>query len=203
MSRTTTTDAPLDVPTVPLKATVATLDPARDGTGADHAHERDESRLPLDVAGGDEVAVDDPTVLVAVHDRLEEALPEAVVSPTHQLRGIDLRSLTSFALLFYGAVAGALALGIATVWVGASLVGVVAQFEEFMQSIGFRGFRVIGPELIFGGLLLALALVLFLTVITVLAAGFYNVMASHGRGVKVRIGALAPPVGDAEQVKQP
>jgi Transmembrane domain of unknown function (DUF3566) len=116
-----------------------------------------------------------------------------VVTPTHQLEGIELRSLAVFAALFYGAAFVALGIGIAVVWFFAWIVGLVGQFEEFMQSIGFRDFQLVGPRVIFGGLVLALALVVFLTVMTVLAAALYNVMASNGRTVRMRFGE-APPV---------
>ena len=46
--------------------------------------------------------------------------------------------------------------------------------------------------MILGGLVLALALVVFLTVMTVLAAALYNVMAKHGRTVRVRFGETPP-----------
>jgi hypothetical protein len=118
---------------------------------------------------------------------------ELTVAPTHQLEGIELRSLAAFAALFYGAAFIALGIGVAAVWFLASLAGLVGQFEEFMQSIGFRDFQVLGPKVIFGGLLVALALVVFLTVMTVLAAALCNVMARHGHTVRVRF-TEAPPV---------
>jgi hypothetical protein len=122
------------------------------------------------------------------------ALPsELVVTPTHQLEGIDLRSLAVFSALFYGAAFLALAIGVAVAWLLASVVGLVGQFEEFMRSIGFRDFEVVAPQVILGGLVLALALVVFLTVMTVLAAALYNVMAKHGRTVRVRFGEVPPP----------
>jgi hypothetical protein len=117
---------------------------------------------------------------------------ELAVTPSHQLEGIELRSLAGFAALFYGAAFIALGIGVAAVWFLASLVGLVGQFEEFMQSIGFRDFQVLGPKVIFGGLLAAFALVAFLTVMTVLAGALYNVMARHGHMVRVRLGETPP-----------
>jgi hypothetical protein len=131
------------------------------------------------------VVAADPTPTASELDALD-------VAPTHQLEGIELRSLASFAALFYGAAFVALGVGIAVVWILASIAGLVGRFEEFMQSIGFRDFQVIGPKVILGGLLLAAALVVFLTVMTVLAGALFNVMANSGRTVRVRLGE-APP----------
>jgi hypothetical protein len=119
-----------------------------------------------------------------------------VVTPTHQLEGIELRSLAWFSAMFYAAAFAALGLGLVVVWFLAWIVGLVGQFEAFMQSIGFRDFQLMGPKLIFGALLLALALVVFLTVMTVLAGALYNVMASNGRTIRVRLGE-PPPVSPA------
>jgi transmembrane protein DUF3566 len=132
----------------------------------------------------------------AAESRVASELEALVVAPTHQLDGIELRSLAGFAALFYGVAFMALAAGLAVVWVIAWAAGLVGKFEEFMRSIGFRDFQIVGPKLIFGGLLLALALIVFLTVMTVLAGALYNAMANTGRAVRVRVSAA--PLVDSD-----
>jgi hypothetical protein len=142
----------------------------------------------------------------AAESRVASELEALVVAPTHQLDGIELRSLAGFAALFYGVAFMALAAGLAVVWVIAWAAGLVGKFEEFMRSIGFRDFQIVGPKLIFGGLLLALALIVFLTVMTVLAGALYNAMANTGRTVRVRVSAAPlidpdpPPASAGESV---
>jgi len=158
-----------------------------------HAHDPDEpalERTAITDADADGAATDDATIAEVL-----------LVSPTHQVNGVDLRSLAVVASLFYTTAFLALGLGLIVVWLLASVVGVVGQFEEFMQSIGFSDFNVLGPELIFGSLLLGASFVVFLTVMTVLAGAFYNVMASYGRGVQLRVGVAPEPT--AEPVAAP
>jgi hypothetical protein len=111
------------------------------------------------------------------------------LEPTHRLAGFELRSVASTALLYYACAFAVLALGVVLVWFGASMFGIVGRVEEFMRSIGFRGFHFAGFEVIAGGILLCVAAVAFLTVMTVLAAAFYNLLGRPERGVKL---CLAP-----------
>ena len=116
------------------------------------------------------------------------------LEPTHRLAGFELRSVASTALLYYACAFVVLALGVVLVWVGANLLGVVGRVEEFMRSVGFREFHFAGFEIIVGGVLLCVAAVAFLTVMTVLAAAFYNLLGRAGehpdRGVKLRLAPL-------------
>src|SRR5688572_1138264 len=107
------------------------------------------------------------------------------LEPTHRLAGFDLRSVASTALLYYSCVFVVLALGVVMLWVVTHLLGVVGRVEEFMRSIGFRGFHIAGFQIIMGGVLLCVAAVAFLTVMTVLAAAFYNLLGRPDRGVKL------------------
>lgn len=124
-------------------------------------------------------AVDTPAPAVGWH-----------LEPTHRLAGFELRSVASTALLYYACAFVVLALGVVLVWTGANLLGVVGRVEEFMRSIGFRGFHFAGFEIIVGGVLLCVAAVAFLTVMTVLAAAFYNLLGRPDRGVKLRLAPL-------------
>ena len=68
------------------------------------------------------------------------------------------------------------------------MLGIVGRVEEFMRSIGFRGFRFAGFEVVVGSILLCVAAVAFLTVMTVLAAAFLNLLGGHERGVRANRG---------------
>ena len=113
--------------------------------------------------------------------------PTTRPSSRRHIDTIDLRSLAVFAALFYGASVAALSGALLLVWVVASIAGIVARFEEFMRSIGFRGFHVLSPELLLGGVVLAVAFALFLTVMSVLAGAVYNVLARSGHAVQFSI----------------
>jgi hypothetical protein len=72
-----------------------------------------------------------------------------------------------------------------------------------MRSIGFRGFRLVGPEVILGFVLILGALVVFLTVMTLVAAAFYNLLGTGRRGVRIRTSVVHPQPARAEQEAEP
>lgn len=122
--------------------------------------------------------------------------------PTHRLEGFELRSVGRIALFYYACALAVLMLGVVLTWAGLSALGFVGQFEEFMRSIGFRGFRVSTSAVILGGILLVAAVVVFLTVMTMLAAGFYNALARH-HGVGVRLKAIPTSKPTARDGRRP
>jgi hypothetical protein len=107
-------------------------------------------------------------------------------STVHHLDAIELKSLGCVSGLFYFTAFLVLALAIVAVWVFAASLGLISQVEDFMRSVGFRGFRIVGPEVVLGFVLILLALVLFLTVMTLIAGAFYNILGTGRRGIKVR-----------------
>ena len=120
------------------------------------------------------------------------------LEPTHRLEGFDLRSVASTALLYYACAFVVLSLGVVLVWVGASVFGVVGHVEDFMRSIGFRDFHVAGFKIIMGAVLVCVAVVTFLTVMTVLAAAFYNLLGRPNRGLRLRLTPIvAEEIADA------
>jgi hypothetical protein len=102
--------------------------------------------------------------------------------------------VASAAIRYYTCAFAVLTLGVVLAWVGASVFGVVGRVEEFMRSIGFRDFRFAGFQVILGGILLCVAAVAFLTVMTVLAAAFYNLLGRRDHGVGIRITPIRPPI---------
>jgi len=120
-------------------------------------------------------------------------------STVHHVDAIDLRSLGVVAGLFYLTAFLVLALGVAAVWLFAAGLGLISQVEDFMRSIGFRGFRLVGPEVILGFVLILASLVVFLTVMTLVAAAFYNFLGMGRRGVRIRTSVVHPePASELE-----
>ncbi len=133
-----------------------------------------------------------------VHDdAFDDYAGELDESSVHHVDAVDLRSLGVVSGLFYFTAFLVLALAIAGVWLLAAGLGLISQLEEFMRSIGFRGFRLVGPEVVLGFVLLLGALVVFLTVMTLIAGAFYNLLGSSRRGVRVRLSPVHPEA-DAE-----
>ena len=185
---------------------------------------RTEPRLAdgMDVADEIEVGPEDrsrllKTKLDRVVDRLrrprsagtgddEPGLLDApIVVPTidhtttdHQLSGFDLRSVAKFATKFFGAVVAMIFAAVVVVWLLASVLGLVSAFEEFMDGIGFTNFHLLSVEFLFGLALLALVFAAFMVAMTVVAAGLYNVLASHGGGVTIFVSATPPDAPSAE-----
>jgi hypothetical protein len=122
------------------------------------------------------------------------------VEPTHRLEGFELRSVALASLRYYTGAFAALALAVVLAWVGASAAGAVDRVEHFMRSIGFRGFHFTALEVIFGGVLLCIAGVAFFTVMTVLAAAFYNLPGRPKAGVGIRLAPIsAAPTSESSE----
>ncbi len=130
------------------------------------------------------------------HDRDDE-------STLHHVDAVDLRSLGVVAGLFYLTAFLVLALAVVAVWIFAASLGLISQVEDFMRSIGFRGFRLVGPEVILGFVLILGALVVFLTVMTLVAAAFYNLLGTGRRGVRIRTSVVHPDPTVADEPATP
>jgi hypothetical protein len=130
-----------------------------------------------------------------------DAPPTGDGSTLHHLDAVELKSLGFVAVLFYATAFFVLALAITAVWLFAAALGLISQVEDFMRSVGFRGFRLVGPEVVLGFVLLLLAVVLFLTVMTLIAGAFYNLLGTGKNGIRVRTSVVdsedAPAATDA------
>jgi hypothetical protein len=124
-------------------------------------------------------------------------------STVHHLDAVDLRSLGLVAALFYFTAFLVLALAIVGVWLFAAGLGLISQVEDFMRSVGFRGFHLVGPEVILGFVLILAALVVFLTVMTLVAGAFYNLLGTTRHGVRVRTSVVPPRVQPAAAEDEP
>ena len=107
-------------------------------------------------------------------------------SMIHHVDAVELRSLGVVAGLFYFTAFLVLALAVAGVYLFAASLGLISQVEDFMRSVGFRGFKFVGPEVILGFVLILAALVVFLTVMTLVAGAFYNLLGTGKHGVRFR-----------------
>jgi Transmembrane domain of unknown function (DUF3566) len=113
---------------------------------------------------------------------------------TRRVDELELRSVAQFALLFFVTAFGVLAAALAAVWLMTEALGLVGQFEDFMSGIGFRGFHIMSPMIVLGVFLLFSAMIVFLTVLTVLFVGFYNLVARHGLGVRLTVSRHQRPL---------
>ena len=104
----------------------------------------------------------------------------------HHVDAVELRSLGVVAGLFYFTAFLVLALAVAGVYLFAASLGLISQVEDFMRSVGFRGFKFVGPEVILGFVLILAALVVFLTVMTLVTGAFYNLLGTGKHGVRFR-----------------
>lgn len=102
------------------------------------------------------------------------------------VRRFDLWTVLKVSLSFYLAALVALLLAFVVLWLVASSFGVVSSVEDFMTSLlSTKDFTFLSTRLLLGMTLVGLVLVTLLTLITVIAAGFYNLFAETIGGVEV------------------
>ncbi len=112
--------------------------------------------------------------------------PDVRVGTTErQLAGFDLHSVASVATRFAGYVIAIVMCAVVVFWLLGSIFGVVGAFEEFMQGIGFTGFRLLSIPLLFGLAFVAVVIGVAVVGMTVVAAALYNVLANQHGGVRV------------------
>jgi Transmembrane domain of unknown function (DUF3566) len=101
---------------------------------------------------------------------------------------VDLWSVLKIAVCFYlGALVVVLASGIA-LWEIARIAGVIDSIQHFMrQLLGSNDFTFLSWRLLRGFTLLGLVIVCLATVITVVAAAFYNLFAEIMGGVVITV----------------
>jgi len=103
-----------------------------------------------------------------------------------RIKKIDLWSVLKMSLCFYmAAFLVAFAAGVA-LWLIASAFGLVHDAESFMRDLlSSKDYRLIGPQIAIGSVLVGLVLVALMTLITVVGAAFYNLFAELIDGVEV------------------
>jgi len=143
---------------------------------------------------------------------LEEVLDESpTVSPGSRddiiddgqfIEGFDLRSVARFSIRFFGCVLAAIIASTFALWVLASLLGLVGDFERFMRGIGFSGFHFLSIQVILGLVLIGVAFCIVMTVFTCIAAALYNVLSYRYEGVRVYL-SDAPTPANADSRREP
>ena len=138
---------------------------------------------------------------------IESAPMTATQTIVRRVDGVGIRSVIELALIFYGCVFASLAAGVLLIWSAISTMGYVDRFEDFMRSIGFRGFEVSSGDVILGLIGVAGALTLLATLLTVMIAGAYNLVGRTGHGLVVRTSgpdariASAAPLESADAIR--
>jgi hypothetical protein len=106
----------------------------------------------------------------------------------HQVvRRVDLWSVLKVSLCFY-LCALVVALGAGMVlWMIASGANVVDNVESFMDDLGFADFKFLSWRILKAATLIGLVLVALGTMLTVLAAAFYNLFSELVGGVEITV----------------
>ena len=126
----------------------------------------------------------------------EEAAAKRVASPrqvferryVQTIRSVDLWSVLKVAICFYlCALIVMLVAGVMLWWI-ASAAGVVSSVESFVgELVNNKDFRLLSWEVLRAATLIGLVVVCLLTVITVLAAAFYNLFSELLGGIEVTV----------------
>ena len=104
------------------------------------------------------------------------------------VRSVDLWSVLKVAICFYlCALIVILVAGVMLWWI-ASAAGVVASIESFVgELVNNKDFRLLSWEVLRAATLIGLVVVCLMTVVTVLAAAFYNLFSELLGGVEVTV----------------
>ena len=104
------------------------------------------------------------------------------------VRSVDLWSVLKVSICFYlCALIVMLVAGVMLWWI-ATAAGVVASIESFVgQLVNNKDFRLLSWEVLRAATLIGLVVVCLLTVITVLAAAFYNLFSELLGGIEVTV----------------
>ncbi|HUF83131.1 MAG TPA: DUF3566 domain-containing protein [Acidimicrobiia bacterium] len=124
----------------------------------------------------------------------DDRQPDGVAAvERRRVQDLKLTSVARVSACFY--LCGLVVAMVAAVvlWMVASVVGVVAELESFIDDLGFEGFQFLSGTLLWAGLLIGLAVTVILTVLTVVAAALYNLFADLVGGLEI---TLAPVVVD-------
>ena len=104
------------------------------------------------------------------------------------VRSIDVWSVLKIALCFYLCALIVMLVAAVLLWWIASAAGVVASVEKFVgQLVNNKDFKLLSWEVLRATTLIGLVVVCLLTVITVLAAAFYNLFSELLGGVEVTV----------------
>src|SRR6058998_2329436 len=104
------------------------------------------------------------------------------------IRSVDLWSVLKVAICFYLCALIVLLVAGVMLWWIASAAGVVASVESFVgELVNNKDFRLLSWEVLRAATLIGLVLVCLMTVVTVLAAAFYNLFSELLGGIEVTV----------------
>jgi uncharacterized membrane protein YgcG len=124
------------------------------------------------------------------HDRrlAADAAPRTEMrdADVRRIDHVDLRPIAKIAATYYLCVLAVVLVASVLFWLFASMIGIVGSIEGFVRDVGFSGFHFVSVQLFLGLIILGLAWVGVMTVLTVLAGAFYNLLAEQLGGITVR-----------------
>jgi uncharacterized membrane protein len=104
------------------------------------------------------------------------------------IRSLDLWSVLKVAICFYLCALIVMLVAAVMLWWVASAAGVVASVESFVgQLVNNKDFKLLSWEVLRATTLIGLVVVCLLTVVTVLAAAFYNLFSELLGGIEVTV----------------
>lgn len=104
------------------------------------------------------------------------------------IRHVDVWSVLKVSLCFYLCAFVVLLIAGSVIWIVAAAAGLVSKAESFMNELLLSDdFRFIPMKMLQGALLVGITSVAILTVLTVVAASFYNVFGEMIGGVEVTV----------------
>lgn len=130
---------------------------------------------------------------VTRRQRKQEAQARQHNTTRQVIKKFDLWSVLKVSLCFN--LCGMLTTFVAFVvlWFLADAIGAIGKVEDFIgQLISTNDFRLVTGQLLFGFLLIGLVLVALVTIITTIAAAFYNLFSEVVGGVEIIIGGDEP-----------
>jgi uncharacterized membrane protein len=104
------------------------------------------------------------------------------------VRSVDLWSVLKVAICFYLCALIVLLVAGVLLWWVASAAGVVTSVESFVgQLVNNKDFRLLSWQVLRAATLIGLVVVCLLTVVTVLAAAFYNLFSELLGGIEITV----------------
>ncbi|MFN8034744.1 MAG: DUF3566 domain-containing protein [Acidimicrobiia bacterium] len=103
------------------------------------------------------------------------------------VRQIRLWSVLKISLCFYTAALVVILVAGIALWAIAASFGYIDSFEKFMGTLlsNKNNYKLVSAELLLGSTLVGVVLVALMTILTVIAAAFYNLFAELFGGVEV------------------
>jgi hypothetical protein len=122
--------------------------------------------------------------------RKQEAVARQSRYTRQTIRKFDLWSVLKVSLCFNFCGMLTTLVAFIVLWMLADAIGAVRKVEDFLgQLVSSKNFTLVTTQLLFGGLLVGLVLVALFTILTVLAAAFYNLFSEVVGGVEVVVAA--------------